>query len=784
MKFSESWLRSLVEIPLSTTELAHVMTMAGVEVEAVEPVAPEFEQVVVSAIVSVARHPAADRLTVCSVDVGGPDPLTIVCGAPNALAGLKVPCALVGASLAGVRVAAAKMRGVESNGMLCSERDLGLSEESSGLMVLPSDAIIGSDIRSYLDLDDRVFTLKLTPNRSDCLSLAGVAREVAALAGSLLSFPQLAPIQVDTDARRDVTLIDREGCPRYCGRVIHLHAPSASTPEWMKRRLERSGLRPISVVVDVTNYVMLELGQPLHAFDQHKLKGVISVRRARDGEQLTLLNHQTVRLQSDMLVIADEGEAVALAGVMGGQATAVSDQTSAIFLESAFFAPSSIQGRPRRLGIDSDAAYRFERGVDFAGCRDALERASQLILDICGGKAGPVSEARADLPRREVVEVRTARACRLLGFELTSKAIADIFDRLHFSYSEHAGVFRVLPPSYRFDLLIEEDMIEEIARLYGYDRIPTAPPRAPLAMLPEREAERTRSALCMALIHRDYQQIITYSFVDPQWEIELAGNDQPITLRNPMSSQASVMRSTLMGGLVDSLRFNLNRQQTRVRLFEVGRCFRKCGEDYHQPERIAGLAYGATYAEQWGAPPRQIDYYDVKGDLEALCVASMRFTGARHPGLHPGRSARIEINGEPAGWLGELHPKLLQKYDLSSAPVLFELELAPLLAGSVPVFAETSKFPAVRRDIAVIVPDAARAQSLIDAMSAARPACVKEIALFDVYRGAGIADSKKSLAFRVVMQDTEKTLTEEEISEAVARLTNVLTANFDAHLRK
>ncbi|MDP2783749.1 MAG: phenylalanine--tRNA ligase subunit beta [Sulfurimicrobium sp.] len=784
MKFSENWLRTFVNPALNSDQLAEALTMAGLEVEALEPVAPAFDKIVVAEVLSLEKHPDADRLNVCQVNVGAAEPLQIVCGASNVHAGARVPCALVGAELPGLSVKQAKVRGVASFGMLCSAKELGLAEESSGLLLLPADAPIGTSIRAYLDLDDKLFTLKLTPNRSDCLSLFGVAREVAAVTDAELAVPQTESVQSGEAGTLPVVVTEPAACPRYCGRVVRGVKPAAVTPEWMVRRLERSGIRCINAVVDITNYVMLEQGQPLHAFDLTKIQGGLQVRFAQDGEQLALLNQQVVELAPDMLVIADDMGALALAGIMGGDSSAVTDGTTDIFLESAFFDPDTIAGKARRLGLSTDSSYRFERGVDFATTRTALERASALILQICGGGAGLVVEVINALPQRNPIALRAERARRVLGIDLSDMAISTLLQRLHLDFSEQAGHYSVIPPSYRFDLAIEEDLIEELARLHGYDNIPALPPRSALRLLPQPEAVQGLDLMRQFLVARDYQEVVTYSFVEKSWEADLAGNETPVELQNPIASQMGVMRSTLLGGLINVLRFNLNRRHERVRIFEIGRCFSAGENGYIQPQRIAGLCYGGANSEQWGEALRQVDFFDAKADLEALCYpAELHFTPATHPALHPGQSAQVSLDGTAIGWIGALHPRWQQKYDLPQPAVMFELELPPLTQRRVPAFSEISKFPPVRRDLAVVVEEGVNVQTLLDGMHKQLPASVTDLMLFDVYRGKGVDLGKKSLAFKVLMQDTRKTLTDEEVEAAVAQIKDVLVTRFNATLR-
>jgi phenylalanyl-tRNA synthetase beta chain len=771
MQFSESWLRTFVNPSLNSEELSHLLTMAGLEVEAMTPVASAFEKVVVGQVLTKDKHPDADRLNVLTVDVGQGEPLNIVCGAGNVTVGMKAPCALVGAKLPGIEIKQAKVRGIASFGMMCSEKELGLAEESAGLMVLAADAVVGQSIREHLDLDDHLITLKLTPNRSDCLSLNGIAREVAALTGTPLQAVAQASINHAGSQIRKVKLTASAACPRYSGRVISGVNAKAATPAWMVQRLQRCGLRSISALVDVTNYILLELGQPLHAFDLNKLNGDIEVRFARDGESIKLLNEQVVALQDDMLVIADSKGPVALAGVMGGAGSAVSDATTDIFLESAFFAPSAIVGKTRRLGINSDAAYRYERGVDFSGTQAALDRATQLILDICGGQAGAITEELGELPARYPVKLRVSRLLRVLGVALKTEEVAQILSRLGMRYQQNGEEFSVTPPSYRFDIAIEEDLIEEVARVHGYEKIQPAPILARMSILPLVEAQRPLAKLRRSMVLRDYQETINYAFVEAEWERDLCGNSTPITLKNPIASQMSVMRSSLLGGLLSALRTNLARKQPRVRLFEIGGCFEAGAGTYTQNERLAGLAYGSALPEQWGAALRSVDFYDAKGDVEALFAPRiLSFQSAPHPASHPGRSARILLDGRAIGWIGELHPKWQHQYDLPQSVVWFEIGLAALSQDCVPKPSNTSRFPPVRRDVAVLVDENVTVQSLLDAMRAENAPNVVELALFDVYRGKGVEQNKKSLAFRVLLQDTQKTLTDNEIEENVARL--------------
>ncbi len=789
MQFSESWLRALVNPPLATDELCHLLTMAGLEVEECRPASADFSNVVVARILTAEKHPDADKLKLCTVDTGEHGVLQIVCGAPNAAAGLVVPCALVGAKLPGIEIKKAKVRGVESFGMLCSARELGMSEDHGGLLPLPADAPIGQSIRTYLNLDDNLITLKLTPNRADCLSLTGIAREVAALTGAPLTLPAIAPVAATHSSTRDVVLDAPAACPRYCGRIVRGVNAKAPTPDWMKQRIERCGVRPISALVDVTNYVMLELGQPLHAFDNGELQGAIHVRYPTAGEQLLLLNEQTVTPAADTALIADEAKALALAGIMGGEHSGIDDATEDLFLESAFFAPDAIAGKARALGFSSDASYRYERGVDFALQRQAIERATQLIVDICGGAPGPVVEAVSEdkLPARAPVKLRMTRAAKVIGIDLGPAQTEKLIAGLGFAYVRAGDELTVTPPSYRFDIAIEEDLIEEIARLHGYDNIPAPPPTARVEMLPLPEAQRRPMQLRRLLAERGYFEVVNYSFVESSWEADFSGNATPIRLANPIASQMGVMRSSLMGGLVGTLVSNLKRQTERVRVFEIGRCFQSDPQDvtgFHQPVRLAALAAGTVHPEQWGSATRPVDFYDVKGDLEALFAPrALRFERVSHPALHPGRSATVLLEGKSIGVLGELHPQWCQKYELSVPAVLFEIDLAALLETPMPIYCETSRFPAVVRDMAIVLSQKSETRDVLDALYSVAPAHVREIRLFDVYHGKGIVADSRSLAFRVTMQDTQRTLADTDADAAMARLLDVVRDRFGATLR-
>jgi len=795
MQVSERWLRTFVDPPLGSEELAHLLTMSGVEVESSSPVAPPFSGVVVGQVLSVQKHPNADRLTVCSVDAGTGAPLAVVCGAPNVAAGMKAPLALVGATLpGGLAIKATTMRGVESHGMLCSGRELGLSDDHSGLLALPSDARPGRDVREVLALDDRVFTLKLTPNRADCLSVLGVAREVSALTRAKLQAPDIRSVPPSSDAKFPVKISDPRGCGRFAGRVIRNLNAAALTPAWMKERLERAGQRSISALVDVTNYVMLELGRPLHVYDLDKLSGGIDVRVGRKGERVKLLNEMTVDVDETVVCITDRSGPIGLGGIMGGDSTRAELATRNIFLESAFFFPEAIAGRARRYNFTSDAAHRFERGVDFDNNVAGIERATRLILDICGGEPGPTVDMVAKLPERKPVRLRVARAHKVLGVPVPAAEIADIFARLGLAHTREGDAFVVTPPSFRFDIEIEEDLIEEVARVHGFDRIPARPPRAPVVMRPQREAHRSRHALRRRLADADYREAINFSFVDPQWESDFAAETNPIRVLNPIASHLAVMRTTLIGSLVAAVAYNVARKAPRVRIFEMGRVYlrdaaaREGEEDVagvRQPMRVGAIAYGPAVEEQWGVPDkRTADFYDAKADVEALLAPKVaRYEAAVHPALHPGRSARVILDETPIGWVGELHPRWQQKYGLPSPAALFELDLEALGRVDLPRYREVSKYPPVIRDRAMEFDETLPAARILEEMERNRPPVVKEIRLFDFYRGKGVERGRKSLAFRVVMQDTARTLTDAEADAAMAQLTELLAAKFGAKLR-
>jgi phenylalanyl-tRNA synthetase beta chain len=783
MQFSENWLRSLVNTDLDSQALSHALTMAGLEVEEIQPVAATFSKVVVAKILSVEKHPDADRLQVCKVDVGLAEPLQIVCGASNARAGLIAPCAMVGAELPGISIKQAKVRGVESFGMMCSSKELGISAEATGLLELVSDAVVGQNIREHLDLDDHLLTLKLTPNRSDCLSIKGIARDVAAITGAKTRFDVIEAIPATIKSNKNVYINEKTACPRYCGRLISGVNAKASTPDWMVKRIERSGLRSISALVDVTNYVLIEIGQPMHVFDAAKLNGDITVRFAKEKESLSLLNDQTVELKSDDLVIADENSAVALAGIMGGKQTSVDDTTTEVFLESAFFVPSVIAGKARRLGLSTDSSYRFERGVDFDNTRNALEYATKLILEICGGHVGEVVEVVGSLPIRHPVKLRMTRLVSVLGILFDKAKVAQLLQQLDFEFTETDDVFTVIPPSYRFDISIEEDLIEEVARLHGYDLIPAKSPFTDLCMLPAPEARLHQSKLRDSLVAVGYQEVVNYSFVDESWERDLLGNNFPIKLRNPIASNLSVMRTSLWGGLLDTLIYNLNRKQDRAFLFEIGAVYFKQENGFIETTRVSGLAYGSTKPEQWAADSLDVDFYELKAHIDRLVGSQVTYEKAEHAALHPGQTACILQDGVVIGWLGKLHPKWQQHHNLAKGTYLFELDLEAITNRQIPSYQEVSKLLPIRRDLAVVLDEKIAVGKIFSAIKKADIDLILEVALFDLYQGQGVPENKKSLALSVLMHDTQKTLTDSDADITITNLLQLLQNEFGATLR-
>jgi phenylalanyl-tRNA synthetase beta chain len=806
MQFPESWLRAFCNPPLNTQELANLLTMSGMEVEELRPVAPPFSGVVVAEILSAEPHPQADRLRVCAVDAGtfSPDgPLQIVCGAPNARMGIRVPLATVGAELPPgddgkpFKIGVGKLRGVESRGMLCSARELKIADDHGGLLELGADAPIGANLRDWLKLDDTVFTLKLTPNLAHGLSVYGVAREVSALTGAPLITPAIVPVQAAHDQRLPVEVLAPDLCGRFSGRVVRGVNTKAATPAWMVERLARCGQRSVTALVDISNYVMFEFGRPSHIFDLDKIHDKLVVRWGRAGETLKLLNGNTIEVDAQVGVIADAQAVESLAGIMGGDATAVSDSTQNIYVEAAFWWPDSVAGRSRRYNFSTDAGHRFERGVDPALTVEHIERITQLILDICGGQAGPMDDQVLRLPEAAPVTLRVERATRVIGMPVIQDQCADVFRRLGLHFTEGPGTLTVTPPSWRFDLKIEEDLIEELIRVIGYDKLPDTPPIAPVTARVRREGRRSSHTLRRTLAALDYQETISFSFVEERWERELAGNAEPIRVLNPIAAPLAVMRSSLLGSLVQVLRHNLARKASRVRVFELGRVFLRDAAatdgplsvaGLHQPTRVAGLAYGNADGLQWSRKEQGVDFFDVKGDIEGLLAPRAAvFAPAAHPALHPGRSASVAVDGRVIGHVGELHPRWRQAYELPHAPILFELDLDAALDLPVPAFAPVPRQQPVFRDLALVVRDDVAHDALMVCLRSDADGLVRNATLFDIYKPAapvaGLQAGERSLAVRLELRDDEQTLTDERIEAATAAALQRAQQSFGARLR-
>lgn len=789
MKLSHNWLREWVNPPATATELAHKLNMAGLECEAEPLLAKPATGVVVAKILAAVPHPQADRLRVCDVDAGTGEVLKIVCGAANARPGILVPAALPGAVLPnGTEIRRAALRGVESNGMLCSSEELALAEKSDGLLELDATAVPGTPIEKHLGLADELLNLELTPNRGDCLSVAGLARETAALYGLQLTPVRIKPAVVEPDTRVNVVVDDPAGCPHYVGRVVVGLNPQARTPDWMAERLRRSGIRTIHPVVDITNYVLLELGQPMHGFDAQQLKGAVRVRRAKPGEQLRLLNEQTIALDPRDLLITDDSGPLVLAGIMGGTASGCSSTTTSVFLEAACFDPVSIATSGRRHKLLSDSRYRFERGVDPSLQRQALERATALVQQICGGKAGPVVEVGVAPAHVAEITLRHTQITRLLGCEIPAKHVAPLLQSLDIGVAPNGGTcWRVRIPPHRYDLRIEADLVEEIGRLWGYDNIAPRAYRAELAPFSPPETRRQLAQAKDTLVARGYQEVVTYSFVDPKMQAQLDPEGRGVALDNPIAETMAVMRTTIWSGLVPTWLYNRQRQQKRARLFESGAVYAQAGDANSERLVLAGLVAGSALAEQWGEPTRAVDFHDVKGDLEALLgldAAAFRFEAAEHPALHPGRTARILRDGQPVGWLGALHPRLADTLDAGDSVLLFELDWSALAPATLPAPRGVSEFPSSRRDLAFVVPEAVSADALLAVIRAAGGPLLRQARPFDVYRGKGLPETAKSVAFGLIFQDYSRTLNIEEIDAAVLGITAAVSAQLGGSVRE
>lgn len=791
MKVSYQWLKDFVAIDDDARTVADRLSLSGLEVASVEAAVPELHGLVIGEVLSVDRHPDADKLSICQVATGDSAPHQIVCGAPNVRAGMKAPVILPGAQLPdGTKIRKAKLRGVESNGMLCSARELGLSEDHVGLMALPSDAPTGQRLDHYLGGDDRVIEIEITPNRGDCLGMLGVARDISALYDVDLSAPREEEVPATISDSVAVRLDAPQACPTFLGRVIRGIDPAASTPIWMRERLRRSGIRPLSPVVDVTQYVMLELGQPMHGYDLREIRGGIAVRHACKGEKLVLLDASEVTLDEDMLVIADHERVLGVAGIMGGEGSGVGEETSDIYLECAWFDPAAINGRSRRLGLHTDAGYRFERGVDPSIQRRAIERATRLLVDIAGGKPGPVVETRdaEHHPVRNVITLRRARLAAILGIEIPDSDVERILSRLEMTPEKTGDGWRIQAPAHRFDIEIEEDLVEEVGRVYGYDNIKPAqyPNTQPMEAVAEQQVPLRH--LRETLVQHGYQEVVTYSFVPAKLQQLLTG-DSGLAIANPITSDMTHMRVSLWPGLLQALRHNLNRQQPRVRIFETGLRFFAQDNEIKQESFVSGLIHGTAWPEQWGEQSRDADFFDLKGDVEALLSAGgqrgeYRFETSDHVALHPGQAARVTRNGQDVGWLGSLHPSVIKELDLPGAVFVFELASGPLQQRQVPIMQEISRFPSIRRDLAVVVDERITAAEVVDAGQEAGGETLRHVGVFDIYRGAGIDSGRKSIALSLILQDSSRTLTDEDVDAVVNRVASRLRESLGAQLRE
>ncbi|KPK57247.1 MAG: hypothetical protein AMJ59_19940 [Gammaproteobacteria bacterium SG8_31] len=791
MKIVESWLREWVDPDLDSKALEHQLTMLGLEVDGVDIEGKGLEGVIVAEVVDVEKHPDADRLSVCKVRAGGEDTIDVVCGAPNVTAGMKSPLAVPGVTLPnGIKLRKSKIRGVVSNGMLCSAIELGLGEESDGIIALADDAPVGMPLIEYLGLPDTVFDLDLTPNRGDCFSVLGVARDVAALTGSALKSPDIEPVAATIEDTLPVEIPLPEGCPSFAGRLIRNIDPAAKSPPWMLERLRRAGLRGISPVVDITNYVMLELGQPLHAYDAARVRGAIRPRLAKQGEKLTLLDEKEVAVNDDTLVIADDSGAIGLAGIMGGLTTAVSDATTDVFFEAAFWPQAFMAGRARSYGMHTDASLRFERGVDFEGQGRAVERATQLLVEIAGGDAGPLVHqvSESNLPRREPITLRRSRVSMLLGLDVADDVVAGVLTRLGLVVSENERGWDVVAPSYRFDIASEVDLIEEIVRIHGYEAVPETTEIAASPLEPVTESVVDLDRVAATLVARDYEEAITYSFIDARSNAPFAGGDSELVLSNPISSEMSVMRSSLLPGLVSSAAANIARQQDRVRLFEIGKSFHGTLEAPDEVLRIAAVASGTALPEQWGAASRAIDFFDIKADLVALFqlagdAADVSFRPCEHAALQPGQAAAVLRGNNEIGIIGKLHPRVAKSLELKRDAYVFEVDALQALASGAPVALPVSRFPVIRRDLAVLVKDEVSGEQLVQAVASAVPELMRDVRIFDIYKGPGIEAGLKSVAISLILQETSRTLTDDDADAAQAAAVQKLRQTFGAELR-
>ncbi|WP_335974044.1 phenylalanine--tRNA ligase subunit beta [Acinetobacter calcoaceticus] len=791
MKISENWLRTWVNPAIDSDTLSDQLTMLGLEVDELAPVAKPFTGVVIGEVLTVEQHPDADRLRVTTINIGSGEPLQIVCGAPNVRVGMKAPVATIGAVLPGdFKIKKGKLRGVESQGMLCGASEIDLEDKIDGLLELPADAPVGVNIREYLKLDDNVIDISITPNRGDCFSIRGIAREIAVINKLQMNEPAINTIDA-TIADEKKVVISTEGAPRYLGRVVKNVNVKAATPEWMQQALSRSGIRTHSILVDVTNYVLMELGQPMHAFDLSKIEGTVHVRQATQQEKLQLLNDQEVELQEDIMVIADDQKALAIAGIMGGLASSVTDDTTDIFLESAFFAPLAIAGRARRFGLHTDSSQRYERGVDFELPLIAMNRASQLIQELAGGEFGPITVAEKTdlLQKREAIELKQAQVDQLLGYQVAGEFIADALTRLGCKVTVKAeGEWSVVPPSHRYDMAIYQDLIEEVARIDGYDNIQISLPSMDVKFAKYQDRFEL-TELRQTIVTLGYQEAISFSFADAKLEKQLNPEVKPLMLANPISSDLAAMRSTLLSSLIPCVQYNLNRQQSRVRFFEFGLRFdyqnAKSIEDLQQTPTLALVAVGSQEPESWHAKPQPMDFFDFKGEIEEILAAgrvSVEYVRSERAWLHPGQSAEILVDGKSIGYLGRFHPSLENELDLSTTWVA-ELDQTAVLQSYVSNFTELSRFPSVRRDIALLISDNINVRDIQQLIEQTGGELLDSTWLFDVYTGQGVEDGKRSLAFALLWQHPSRTLEDAEIKSGMDNIIQVLENTYQATLR-
>jgi len=786
MQLSKKWLNEQLIGNLDDIDLSQILTIAGLEVEDIQDLSAVSDLVVVGEIIEIEKHPDADRLKVCKVNIGQPSNLQIVCGAPNARVGIKVPCATVGAKLSNFEIKKAKLRGIESFGMLCSSKEIGLSEESDGLLELDTKLKVGEKIKDSLGLDDTIYTLSLTPNRADCLSIIGVAREVSALTSFSLIEKEKPKFTQSFPLDQTVNVIDQKSCPRYSGRQIKGLDNKVQVPDWLKTKLDRGGIQSINPVVDITNFVLLELGQPLHAFDQKKISGGIQVVAAKENEKLVLLDNNKITLLGGELVILDDSGPLALAGIMGGLASSISPETKEIFLESAYFDAVSISGRARSFGLNTDSSHRFERGVDFDNTLYALDRTTQLIIDICGGQASEAIDLSYELPDRKPITLRTKKVSKIMGVDIEENEIKVVLEKLSLKFKKQNDNFIVSPPSFRFDLKIEEDLVEEVIRIYGYDNIPALTPIAPVSMLEQPSHKKNKLNIKRFIANLGYNEIVSYSFVSRETEENLHGNKNIIELKNPIASHMNVMRSKIWGSHIEVLTQNINRGQTQVRLFEIASTFKKTDKGFTEHEILSGLVYGKNYPEQWGEDGLEVNFYDLKGDIESISNNTLTFKSAKNktPGsLHPGQAAEILKNNNSIGWIGQLHPAWQQKYEIPSKVYLFELKVSELVKLPNINFRMPVKYQSVRRDISIVVDKGMSVGSIINSVYEAKFDSLIEFYAFDVYEGSGITDDKKSIAFLILMQDTYKTLEDKEVNNTVDQVLSLLKDKFNAQLR-